>query len=90
MIPRGDSDAAPSIIEIVIWSVPRPVSPSEHGFKYRRVFVRDGQRVVCYDTERGKGDHRHLRDAEVSYRFRDVPVPRWTMDPAELCQMTLP
>jgi Family of unknown function (DUF6516) len=63
---------AGGIVEIVIWSVPRPVPPSEHGFKYRLVFVRDGQRVVGYDNERGKGDHRHLRDTEVPYRFKDV------------------
>lgn len=52
--------------------MPRPVPPSEHGFKYRLVFVRSGQRVVGYDNERGKGDHRHLRGTEVPYRFRDV------------------
>jgi Family of unknown function (DUF6516) len=59
-------------IEIVIWSVPRPVPPSEHGFKYRLVFVRNGQRVVGYDNERGKGDHRHLRGTEEPYSFKDV------------------
>lgn len=70
----GTRDAyAGGIIEIVIWSVPRPVPPSEHGFKYRLVFVRDGQRVVGYDNERGKGDHRHLGDAEKPYRFKGVP-----------------
>lgn len=54
------------------WSVPRPVPPSEHGFKYRLVFVRDGERVVGCDNERGKGDHRHLGDSEKPYRFKDV------------------
>jgi hypothetical protein len=65
---------AGGIIEIVIWSVPRPVPPSQHGFKYRLAYVRDGQRVVGYDNERGKGDHRHLRDTEKPYRFKDVPT----------------
>lgn len=60
------------IIEIVIWSVPRPVPPSEHGFKYRLVFVRDDLRVVGYDNERGTGDHRHLGDIEKPYGFKDV------------------
>lgn len=32
---------ADGIIEIVIWAVPRRVPPSERGFKYRLVFVRD-------------------------------------------------
>jgi hypothetical protein len=34
--------------------------------------VRDGQRIVDYDNERGKGDHRHLREAEMPYRFKDA------------------
>lgn len=46
-----------------VWSVPLPVSPSRHGFKYRLVFVRDGERLVGYDNERGK---------ELGYRFTDV------------------
>jgi hypothetical protein len=63
---------AGGIIEIVIWAVPRPVPPGEHRFKYRLVFVRDGRRIVGYDNERGKGDHRHLRGREEPYRFKDV------------------
>jgi hypothetical protein len=35
--------------------VPEPVSPLEHRIKYRLVNVR----VVGYDNERGKGDHKH-------------------------------
>lgn len=65
---------AHGIIEIVIWAVPQPVPPSEHGFKYRLVFIRDGRRVVGYDNERGKGDHRHLGDIETPYRFKNVPA----------------
>jgi Family of unknown function (DUF6516) len=63
---------AGGIIELVVWAVPRPVPPSEHGFKYRLVYVVGGVRVVGYDNERGKGDHRHLRGAELAYRFVDV------------------
>lgn len=72
LIFRTRDAYAGGIIEIVIGSVPRPVPPSEHGFKYRLVFVRDGQRVVGYDNERGKGDHRHLGDTEKPYRFKGV------------------
>jgi hypothetical protein len=74
LIFRTRDAYAGGIIEIVIWSVPRPVPPSEHGFKYRLLFVRDGQRVVGYDNERGKGDHRHLGGTEKLYRFKDVPT----------------
>ena len=60
------------VVEMVVWRVPSPVPPSEHGFKYRLVYVVDGQRLVGYDNERGKGDHRHLGATEVAYRFVDV------------------
>ncbi|WP_035383147.1 DUF6516 family protein [Ferriphaselus sp. R-1] len=62
---------AGGIIELVVWKVPEPVPPSEHPFKYRLVFVRDGQRIVGYDNERGKGDHKHLGEIETPYLFRD-------------------
>ncbi len=48
--------------------------PSEHRYKYRLVYVVAGERVVGYDNERGKGDHKHLRNAEIAYRFVDVPT----------------
>ena len=35
-------------------------------------FVRDGQRLVGYDNERGKGAHRHLGERELKYRFTDI------------------
>ena len=54
---------------MVVWHVPKSVQASEHPFKYRFVFVRDGQRLVGYDNERGKGDHRHLGRSEMPYAF---------------------
>jgi len=35
-------------------------------------YGRDGERVVGYDNERGKGDHRHVRGHEYHYRFVTV------------------
>ena len=58
-------------IEIVIWQVPQPVPPSEHPYKYRLVYVVNGKRIVGYDNERGKGDHKHLGDREEPYHFVD-------------------
>ena len=49
-------------VEIIVWQVPKPVPPSGHPFKYRLVYVVKGKRVVGYDNERGKGDHRHVGD----------------------------
>lgn len=66
---RNKESYGSGFIEIVIWRVPHPVSPSEHPYKYRLVYVVDGDRVVGYDNERGKGDHKHLGDREESYCF---------------------
>lgn len=60
------------IVEMVVWRLSKPVPPAEHLFKYRLVFVRDGKRVVGYDNERGKGDHKHLDERQVPYRFIDI------------------
>ncbi|MET7242052.1 DUF6516 family protein [Methylobacterium sp. EM32] len=55
--------------ELVVWRVPTPVPPTEHGFKYRLVYIVDGARIIGFDNERGKGDHRHDDDRETPYHF---------------------
>ena len=60
------------VVELVVWQVPEPVPPSSHGFKYRLGFARSGERVVGYDNERGKGDHKHIGALEQPYLFSDV------------------
>lgn len=59
-------------LEMVVWRVPDPVPPSGHHFKYRLVYVESGRRVVGFDNERGKGDHKHFGDKEAPYVFVDV------------------
>ncbi|MHB1187323.1 toxin-antitoxin system TumE family protein [Thiobacillus sp.] len=61
-------------IEGVIRRVPAPVPPAEHGYKYRLAYVVNGARIVGYDNERGKGDHRHIGTREMPYPFVDVPA----------------
>ena len=57
------------IVEMVIWQLPTSSPERPHGLKYRLYFDRDGQRIVGYDNERGKGDHKHLMDVEKRYKF---------------------
>ncbi|WP_159718901.1 toxin-antitoxin system TumE family protein [Geminicoccus flavidas] len=59
-------------VETVIWRVPEPVRGSAHGFKYRLALVVEGECVLRYDNEAGKGDHKHLGTVELPYRFRDL------------------
>ena len=59
------------IIEMKIWRV--PVSKSKpHGVKFSLVCIREGNRLIGYDNEEGKGYHKHYRDKEHPYHFRDV------------------
>lgn len=61
--------AADAFVEVVIWRVPDPVSPSTHQFKYRLAYVVGDQCVLRYDNERETGDHRHTELAEEPYIF---------------------
>jgi len=47
------------IVEMTLWRVPSPVPPTTHGLKYSLFYGRPGIRLVGYDNERDKGDHRH-------------------------------
>ena len=60
------------ILEMVIWQLPQPNEERPHGLKYRLFYGRDGVRVVGYDNERGKGDHKHIVNVEMPYRFTTV------------------
>ncbi len=59
-------------IEMVIWRLPSADSERSHGLKYRLVYVKDGRRLVGYDNERGKGDHKHIGEKEQEYTFQSV------------------
>jgi hypothetical protein len=61
-----------AILELKIWQTPVPVRGSGHSLKYSLFYGRDGKRLVGYDNEAGKGDHRHLADHEEPYTFRSV------------------
>ena len=56
-------------IEVIVWRLPQPLSGSTHSLKYRLAYVVDGECVLRYDNETGKGDHRHVGSKEMSYGF---------------------
>ena len=58
-----------AILEMVIWLVPKSVEGSAHHLKYSLVYGRPGLRLVGYDNEQGKGDHRHFDEREAAYLF---------------------
>lgn len=72
LLLRSRNAHAGGVVEMVVWRVPRPVPPAAHAFKYRLVFVRGGERLVGYDNERGKSDHKHLLGQQMVYVFVDI------------------
>lgn len=66
-----DRQALPdgAIVEMKIWRVPQRVRGSAHHLKYSLFYGYPGKRLVGYDNEGGKGDHRHVKGVELAYRF---------------------
>lgn len=61
--------AESAFAELVVWRVPASVPGSAHSFKYRLAFVVDGDCVLRYDNESGKGDHKHIGGEQMAYTF---------------------
>ncbi len=61
-----------TLLVIRVWLVPAPVPSSSHRFKYSLFYGRPGERLVLFDNERGKGDHKHIREAEAPYTFESI------------------
>jgi len=65
---RQDFDDG-AILEAIVWKLARPIAGSAHPYKYRLFYGYRGERVIGYDNERSKGDHRHYRQRESAYTF---------------------
>jgi hypothetical protein len=63
-----------AIVEMTIWEVASPVVGSAHKLKYSLFYGVNGKRLVGYDNERGKGDHRHIDDRQERYFFKTVEL----------------
>jgi len=61
-----------AIQQLVIWELPEPVLGSKHIYKYRLYYGKNHQRLVGYDNERGKGDHKHICHQEYPYTFISI------------------
>jgi len=61
-----------SVLELVLWKLPKKTRDRPHGYKYRLYFGNsEGECLVRYDNETGKGDHKHIGNKEISYTFLD-------------------
>lgn len=67
------NDSFGNLVETKLWSVP-VTEHTPYGVKYSLVYIVNGERVIGYDNERGKGDHKHIKGAEIQYAFVDIDV----------------
>ena len=58
-----------AILELKLWQVPAAVPGSAHLYKYSLFYGNGGRRLIGYDNEAGKGDHRHYEGKEEAYAF---------------------
>jgi len=58
-----------AFVELIVWRVSNPVRGSAHGFKYRLALVVEGECLIRFDNESGKGDHLHYKGREFRYEF---------------------
>ncbi|PKA40129.1 toxin-antitoxin system TumE family protein [Rhizobium sullae] len=61
-----------AIIDIKVWRVPAQMPGSKHFLKYLLFYGKPALRLICYDNERGKGDHRHYDQHEERYGFISI------------------
>ena len=61
-----------TIVQMTIWQLPQPSQERPHGLKYSLFYGDKDGRLVGYDNESGKGDHKHLRQVETRYKFVNV------------------
>jgi hypothetical protein len=61
-----------AFVELVIWRLLEPVRGSNHTYRYSLALVSEGVCVLGYDNEAGKGDHKHVADRKIDYRFVDL------------------
>ena len=59
------------IIEKRVWKVKKS-KDFPNGIKYSLVYVHKGKRVLGYDNERSKRDHKHYFEKEEKYNFTDI------------------
>lgn len=45
---------------------------SQHRYKYSLAYIVDGECVMRYDNERGKGDHKHIGEQEYPVTFTTI------------------
>ena len=72
LIDRKAVLANGAIIQIKVWRLSATTQERPHGLKYSLFYGRPGERIIGYDNESGKGDHRHYGHSEQPYDFTSL------------------
>jgi hypothetical protein len=68
------------IIQRRIWKLPQTTPDRPHRLKFRLYCGKDGQTIVRYDNETGKGAHRHVGSKETEYPYQFVSLVQLLID----------
>lgn len=61
------------VAEFVVWELPDKTLDRPHGYKYRLYYGdNEGNCLVRYDNEAGKGGHKHIGEKELPYPFVNI------------------
>jgi len=56
-------------VEMAVWKYPSLYEGARMGSNTDSRLVAEGVCVLRYDNESGKGDHKHIEEVEMAYRF---------------------
>ena len=65
------ADESGGIIEQKIWAVSKS-GKNPFGYKFSLCYIKEGKRILCYDNGENKPPHKHYRDKEFPYNFKDI------------------
>ncbi|OGL45847.1 MAG: hypothetical protein A2149_08455 [Candidatus Schekmanbacteria bacterium RBG_16_38_11] len=60
-----------NVVEMKIWKVP-VTKDKPLGYKYSLAYIVKSRRVIGYDNAEGKRDHKHFREKEDIYNFKNI------------------
>ena len=61
-----------AIVQMTIWQLPRSTQERPHGLKFSLFYGGPDGRIVGYDNESGKGDHKHIGEQEIACTFTSI------------------
>ena len=71
LVHTRDALSDRELVEVKVWEVPMSEDFPE-GLKYSFAYIKDSERILGYDNERGKSHHRHFKGKETKIEFENI------------------